>query len=237
MGEDPQQLRRDIERTRADLGVALDDIEERVSPARIVERRKQRVRDRWDSIRSSVMGEPDEGPAWTAGPQGKVEGMQQRVGDGVHSVSEGMHSAVETVQSAPGQARRRTQGNPLVAGALAFGAGVLAASLLPPTRAEQEAAVALKERAEPLTEQLKEAGREVGQHLTEAAKEAGTEVAEHAKEAAAEVQDEARSTAQDLTEEGRSRAEDVAAHARDSAQDVTDDAKSSAQSVQDSPGY
>jgi hypothetical protein len=56
MGKSTQELRGDIEHTREDLGETLDAIGERVSPGRIVQRRKARVRHAFSSARESVMG-------------------------------------------------------------------------------------------------------------------------------------------------------------------------------------
>ena len=56
MGQSPEELRQDIDRTREDLGDTLEAIGDRVSPGRIVERRTRRVRGALSSVRESVMG-------------------------------------------------------------------------------------------------------------------------------------------------------------------------------------
>ncbi|MGW4895390.1 hypothetical protein ACWEQL_24440 [Kitasatospora sp. NPDC004240] len=47
----------------------------------------------------------------------------------------------DSIQRAPAQIRRKTQGSPLALGLMAFGAGLLAAALLPSTKAEALEAV------------------------------------------------------------------------------------------------
>jgi ElaB/YqjD/DUF883 family membrane-anchored ribosome-binding protein len=112
-------------------------------------------------------------------------------------------SVGEAVSSAPQTVREQTQGNPLAAGLVAFGVGLIAGSLLPATQKEAEAATKVRERTEPLVEDLKEAGSAVADEmrgpvqenveaLRESATEAGRDVAEHSKHAASDVKDEAR---------------------------------------------
>ena len=56
MGESADELRRDIEQTRGDLTETLDAIGDRVSPGRVIERRKNRVVQSVQSARDRVMG-------------------------------------------------------------------------------------------------------------------------------------------------------------------------------------
>ena len=64
MGQDADELRRDIERTRVDLGGTLDAIGDRVSPSRMVERRTNRMRETVRSIHRRITEAP-RGP-WAA---------------------------------------------------------------------------------------------------------------------------------------------------------------------------
>ena len=73
------------------------------------------------------------------------------------------------MKSSPEVVRQQTQGNPLMAGAIAFGVGVLTASVFKPTEIEKQAAGQLMDKAEPLTEELKETGQETVEHLKEPA--------------------------------------------------------------------
>ena len=56
MGQSTYELRRDIEQTRADLGETLDAIGDRVSPGRMIERRKNRMTSGIRSFKDRVMG-------------------------------------------------------------------------------------------------------------------------------------------------------------------------------------
>jgi hypothetical protein len=58
---DPEELRREIARTRADMGTTVDAIEDRVSPRRIRERQADRLRSRLRGAREAVMGAPEGG--------------------------------------------------------------------------------------------------------------------------------------------------------------------------------
>jgi uncharacterized protein YjbJ (UPF0337 family) len=92
--------------------------------------------------------------------------------------------------------QQQTQGNPLAAGLVAFGAGMLLATLFPPTEAEQRAASAVQDRVEPLKDQALEVGREVKDHLQESARESAQQVKETATEATQEVKQQAKSSAE-----------------------------------------
>jgi hypothetical protein len=73
--------------------------------------------------------------------------------------------------SAPEMARRRTDGNPLAAGLIAFGAGWLLSFLLPATAPERQAATQVKdlatEKGHPVAQQLGEAAQQAKEQLRE----------------------------------------------------------------------
>ena len=56
MGQSADELRRDIEETRYGLTDTLDAIGDRVSPGRVIERRKNRAVQGLQSVRDRVMG-------------------------------------------------------------------------------------------------------------------------------------------------------------------------------------
>lgn len=199
MAEVTQELRDDIERIREDLDTTLDALGERVSPRRIARRRKDAARARVTRVRTAVMGSAS-GTASSAADQGRraKEGAKEAAGH-----------AVEKAREAPEMIEQQTQGNPLAAGLVAFGAGMLLATLFPPTEAEQRAASALQERAEPLKDRAVEAGREVKDHLQESARESAQQVKETATEAAEEVKGQAQTSAQGVKEQARSSKESV----------------------------
>ena len=162
MAEVSQELRQDIERIRDDLDTTLDALGERVSPRRIAHRRTAAVRTRMTRVRGAVMGSAQESGSAVAGRARDVAGSAK---DGAQ---EAAGRAAEQVREAPEAIQQQTQGNPLAAGLIAFGAGLLLATAFPPTEAEQRAAGALQERVEPIKDQALEAGREVKDHLQEA---------------------------------------------------------------------
>ena len=105
--------------------------------------------------------------------------------------------AIDTLKSAPEAARRQTQGNPLAAGAVAFGFGVLLASVFPASETEKRAAEELMDKAEPLKEGVIESGKEVAEHMKQPARDA----MDHLKETAAEAKESVQEVAQGVVDE------------------------------------
>jgi ElaB/YqjD/DUF883 family membrane-anchored ribosome-binding protein len=192
MGQSAEELRREIEYTRGDLGETLDAIGDRVSPGRIVERRKNKVVNGLSSVRDRVMG--------TASDAG-------------HSVGDTAGSAVDTIKGAPDTVVHQTQGNPLVAGGIAFGVGVLLASVFPATAKEQQVAGQLMEKAEPLAEDLKQTGQQMAEHMKEPAREAVESVKQAATEGQQAVADTAKEAAESTGQAAREGAETVRSEA------------------------
>jgi gas vesicle protein len=193
MGEGTRELRREIEDTRDHLGATLDTIGDRVSPGRIVARRTQRWKDRMSSVREAVMG--------------TAESVQDTVQSGAHGVADQASSAAGAVaheaREAPKQIRHATQGNPIAAGFVAFGIGMIVASLFAASEPEQRAASAITDHLEPLKEQARELGTEMKETVQTATRDAAHEVASTARDAAHEVSEEAQSAATDVKEEAR----------------------------------
>ncbi|MDH6227263.1 hypothetical protein [Streptomyces sp. MJP52] len=131
-----------------------------------------------------------------------------------------MDQAEQAVQQAPDMARRQTRGNPLAAGLVAFGLGLLTSSLLPATRTEQEKAAELMDRGGEALEPVKKAAAESAQHLREGA----TEISQSA---AAEVRDSAAEAARTTQEAARDQGGQVAGQARDSGRNIADEARRS----------
>jgi len=185
----PDEIRDDIERTRANLGQDVDALADKVNPSKIVDRKTRRVRQGFTTLRERVMGAADD-----AG--GTAHDAMSHVGDAAHH-------AGEAVKDAPHKAASTTRGNPVAVGLIAFGVGWLAASLIPTTRAEQQAAEKAKEAAAPLVDQVKDVAQETAEHLKEPAKEAAEAVKERAAEAVHTVADEGKSAAADVKDEAQ----------------------------------
>jgi uncharacterized protein YjbJ (UPF0337 family) len=205
--QSPEEIRRDIERTRAGLGETLEDIEDRVSPTRIRQRQTARLRGRWTQVRESVMGPDDES-------------------SGVRQVGDRTGEAADRMRHAPDEAVARTRGNPLAAGLIAFGGGLLAASLIPASRQEQQAAQQLRDRfEEPVREELRHAGQETRDRLEGSAQQAAEQVkataqegVQHTREDARQATERTRQEAEGAAQRTRSDAEQTAGRVRDETQ-------------------
>lgn len=192
---DPEVIRRDIEATRADLSRDVSALTEKVSPGRVVGRRVDGLRSRLSSAKEKVMGArggpPDHPALGSAGAQ----------------ASSTAAALGGTASAAPTTARQATQGNPLAAGLVAFGVGWLAASLLPASDREQQAAAAVREKAgehsDTLTRPLKEAATEAADNLAGPARQAVESVRGTASAAAGTVRDDAVAAAQEVAGSAR----------------------------------
>ena len=191
MSENPDVIRADIEATRARLGTNVDAVADKVTPSHIVQRQTDRVK---ENVKDAVFGVKD-----------KVMGAADHTTDHVHSTtgSVGAHvsDAGAAVAGAPGQLKNRTQGNPLAAGLIAFGAGLLVSSLIPASQKEREAADALKSAAEPLTTELTDAAKHVAEGLKQPAQEAMANV----KATAADATDHLKADGQAAVEDVKDR--------------------------------
>jgi hypothetical protein len=96
------------------------------------------------------------------------------------------------IAETPATIRRRTQGNPLAAGVIAFGGGLLVGSLLPETKAEQKVARSLEPSVSGIAQQAGEIGKGVAEDVKATAAEAIEEVKGNAALAAENVKDEAK---------------------------------------------
>lgn len=189
MGEEPAQVRREIEATRGRMTDTIGAIEDRMSPSQVMHRRRLATRRRLTGMREAVMGHaPD---------------MGERTGSVRERASGKASELSDTVSDLPHAAGRRTEGNPLAAGLIAFGAGLLAASLLPKTKEEQQ----LAHRVEPQLAETAEEVKAAGQLTAESAKQ-------EAKEHAGDMKQQASGAAQSVSEEAKSRAGDVGEQAR-----------------------
>src|SRR5207244_9411223 len=105
--------------------------------------RVRRSRTAMTNVKDKIMGSTSDAYQ-TAGSA--TSGVGDRVGARASAARDTASSAVDTVRSAPDTARRSTQGNPLAAGLIAFGAGWLLSALLPASEPEQRVASRSEER-------------------------------------------------------------------------------------------
>lgn len=212
---DPDEIRRDIERTRAHLSQDVNALADEAQPGNVVRRQVEGVKEGAQNLKERVFGSPDDDSydyAPSSGPSA-MDRAQQLGQDARHSA-----------QQAPQQLKRRTRGNPLAAGLIAFGAGALLGSLIPATRREQQLATDLKDRAQPAVEAVQSAAKEAAQESAERLKP-------EAQQAAQNVKQSATDSAQFVADEGRSQAQDVRDHATSSAQDVRSHGQGAVQEV------
>jgi hypothetical protein len=169
------ELRDDIEQRRDRIGHTVDQIENRVSPSRVAARTSHKVSRRMSAWKDRIMGSD-----------------QTSAGDG-GTLSE----AGRKVSEAPEALRRTTTGNPVAAGLVAFGGGLLVGSMLPETDAERRA---VKQIEPALREGVPEV-RDMGRHAMDDVKDVVRESAEEMKEMAAESGQRLRSDAQETRDD------------------------------------
>ncbi|MFG1621973.1 DUF3618 domain-containing protein [Kribbella sp. NPDC049227] len=199
MAEDPEELKRDIEQTRRNLGRDVDALTEKVSPSRVVGRRVDRARGGAHRLKEHVMGSADSVGGSAGSAVSTVQDAGSKVGD--------------AVGSAPDLARARTRGTPLAAGLIAFAAGWVAAAALPASTRERELAQDTKDKAMeaagPVKEQAAQLAQEVKENLQEPAQQAVENVKQSASEAATDVADEGRSAAHQVADGAKDSADNV----------------------------
>lgn len=185
---DPDRIRADIERTRTELSGDVDALADKVTPSKVVHRQTDKVKGAFTSAKESVMG---------------------TVHDAKDSVTGSVHGGASSVGDVSHTAVAKAKGNPLAVGLIAFGAGWLAASLLPATEPEKHAAAQIKEQAQPLVEKATDAAKEVAGNLKEPAQDAAQSLKETATGAAQNVREEASSAAGDVKDSAQEKASDV----------------------------
>ena len=183
MGQDTEQLKREIESTRAGMGTTLDAIGDRVSPGRMVQRNKNRVAQSAQSLRDKVMG---------------------TVSDAHDTLSDTADTATDAIKAAPGAVVDHTKGAPMVAGALAFGIGFLVAAAFPATSKEKQVSSRVLDVIEPVTDEAVHAVHDIADHLKDPAIEAANVVEDAATDAVHSVTD----TAQDAVADTQHQAAD-----------------------------
>jgi ElaB/YqjD/DUF883 family membrane-anchored ribosome-binding protein len=190
---DPDQIRADIERTRGNLSADVNALTDSVSPGNVARRQASKARGAAVGVKNKVMG--------TAGAASS-------------HTSSAASSLSDSITGAPDTMTTHTRGNPVAAGLIALGAGLLVGSLLPASRIETELAAAVKDNAPGLA-----------QPVTEAAKSVAADMQDPMREAVASVKATATDAAATVKEEGAFRAEDVKSDAMN-AKDAVQDARS-----------
>lgn len=202
MGQTPDAVRAEIEGTRADMSLTLDAIGDKVSPRQAARRQVRQARNRLDAARDRIMGTVDHASGTISDMGGGATGQAQDLG--------------QSLREAPERAKSQTQGNPLAAGLIAFGAGLLAASVLPATDRERQVASKVGEAAQPAVEHAQAAAQELKQHVQSTAQDAMGQIKDTASAASAQVKQEGSSSAHDLAGSATDAAGEVRSQAQES---------------------
>lgn len=172
-----EQINRDIERTRVQLSQNVDELGDKVSPGQAMARQKEAAKNRVFGVKDKVMGS-------ASGAGG--------------SMSDTASGAVHGIEA-------RTEGNPLAAGVIAFGVGLLASSAFPATRVEQRVAQqgldTAKEHGQPVVDEAKSMASDMGSQLKETAKAGADEVKSSAQDSAENLKDQGRDSAHQVRDQ------------------------------------
>ena len=200
MADDTEQLRAEIDQQRAAISGTVDQIENRVNPSRIVARRQDSVRRTLTNWKDTILGN-DEADYSGYRSSSEALGYDNPDGDGggaMEAARERASSAMTAMSGMPETARRQTQGNPLVAGAVALGVGWLVGSLMPQSEKERELARKAEPRLAEVVSTAKEEGQQMVSDLKEPAQDAVQQVKEAGREATTEVKDSGMAAAESV---------------------------------------
>jgi hypothetical protein len=169
MGEEPSQIREEIEQTRSEMGTTVEALAHK---ADVKSRVKESITDKKDRL------------------QAQMSGASSRIGDATPETSQVRDGAKQAVGVA--------EENPIGLALGGLAAGFLAGMLLPSTRIEDERvgpiATEVKQKAveagEEAVDRGKDVANQVAEKAVETAKEAGQQQAEELKSSAQESAEE-----------------------------------------------
>jgi gas vesicle protein len=188
MSDNPDVIRQNIEQTRRELGGDVDALADKVTPSKIMERQTDKVKNAVGSVKDRIMGAAD---------------------DAGSSISGAGSSAAAHVGDVKDRVVAKAEGNPLAVGVIAFGAGLLLASLIPASTKEKELAENVKEQAQPLVDELGGVAKDVGEHLKEPARNAATSVKDAAADSVQTVKEEAKTATAEVKDQAQQAKENV----------------------------
>ena len=204
MDQDTEQLRAEIDQQRAAISSTVDQIENRVSPSRIVARRQDSVRRTFTNWKDTIFGNDEPDYPGYPGYRSSSEalGYDSRAGEAgsLEAARDRASSAMSTVSGMPETARRQAQGNPVVAGAIALGVGWLIGSLMPQSEKERELARRMEPKLAEVASTVKAEGQQMASDLQEPAQDAVEQIKEAGREATTEVKDSGAAAAQSVKE-------------------------------------
>lgn len=220
MGTEPEELKAQVEDSRARLSHDVDRLADKVAPGKVARRKADATQHRLSSLKERVMGATDRTGVQ---PGQKAQDLAESAGDAAGQAGDTVrHTADQvgrSVQEAPRQVTRQTQGSPLAAGIIAFGAGMLAAALLPASETEERVGSRLREHSDELLQPAKQTAQEAAQDLKEGMRQPAAEAAESVKGTA---QDAAEATKQQVRDSGQEAASGLREVGQDAAQEARD---------------
>jgi Protein of unknown function (DUF3618) len=193
VGQDPSEIRQDIEQTRAEMGETVDALSYK---ADVKSRAKESLQDKKASAKESVVGA-------TRNVKEKLVGATESVSGTAGSATARVGEAAPDKEQVKHQARRAkglAQENPIGLAIGSIAVGFLAGLIVPATRIEDEKL------------------GDVSDQVIEKAKETGQEALEHGKQVVQEAAQSAKETAQ---QSGQEHAEQIKQSAQQSAQEVS----------------
>ena len=176
MGEDPDRIRAQIERTRAEMEGTVGAIGYK---ADVKSRAKESLQDTRDSAKESVMQS-------TRSVKEKLVGAKESVGEATPDSQQ--------VKRQARQAKGLAQENPVGLALGAVAVGFVAGLLIPSTRVEDEK---LGEVSDQVVEKAKETGQEALEHGKQVAQETAQSAQQTLKDSAQQHGEEVRQTAQE----------------------------------------
>ena len=197
----PEQIQQDIEGTRRALSQDVDRLSEKVSPGRVVSRRVDRLKSGASSMREKVMGsvpDPKKVTAATSDAAGSgLASAKDTVGSAASTVGDAASTVGDAVTGAPQAVKQQTQGNPLGAGLVAFGIGLVLSSMVPASAREKNLASEAQDKA---MGPLQDKAKEMASELQGSVQESAEQVKQVATNAASDTADQARSAVDDVKE-------------------------------------
>ena len=110
MGEDPEQLERQIEATRAKLGADIDALEEKINPKKVAHRSVESAKEKVAEVKDKVVGKVGEAKEKVSSSQG---GGGSEDGAGLGQKAAGLAGTVKE-KAAPLVGTAREKAQPLV---------------------------------------------------------------------------------------------------------------------------
>ncbi len=196
-------LRNEADARRDAIARDVELVTDRVAPGRIADRQKARFGQRVSGLRDSVFGTSDRTRTRT------IE-TNPADGDDSGSIGDKASNAVQQAKdAAPDSVQDFAEGNPMAAGLIGLGVGLLAATLIPTTPEEQKVADRAQDSIDAAAKQIAQSGQQAAEAVKPAAESAAADVKASAQDSVASVKGDAKSAADDVKGEAQSKAHDV----------------------------